>query len=115
MNNFVRVRLVVGVSFLFFSFILLGVLTLTEGMYGISGGSWLAVIGFGVVGFVALFWHDLNDLTVLLQQVLFEHESGVKVHPEVLEEPRRSGITIRIAGGPNAPKSPAPRLNNYRL
>jgi uncharacterized membrane protein len=115
MNNFVRVRLVVGVAFLFFSFILLGVLLLTEGVYGISRWSWITVMGFGVIGFVTIFWHEFNDLPGLLHEVLFEHEDGVKVHPEVLEEFRRSGITIRIAGGPNAPKSPAPRINSYHL
>jgi hypothetical protein len=64
-------------------------------------------------GGVLLAWEPgtLQDFVELFRL----DTSEVQTHPEVLEEPRRSGITIRIAGGPNAPKSPAPRINSYHL
>ncbi len=114
MNLLSKVRLVVGVSF-----IAVGALTVI-GFMLVGYDSVLAdpksvvmALVLMLSGGVLLAWEPGSHQSLV--EVFRLDTPGIQTHPEVLDEPRQSGVTIRIAGGPNAPKSPAPRLNNYRL
>ncbi len=110
------VRIVVGVVLSVLAGLSFFGLALYSATWGAGVTKWVVIVFIGaLLGAVVSFkWEDAKTFPEDCHELFFGNEPEVKTHPEVFEEPRQSG-TMRILGGPNAPKSPAPRLKNYHL